>query len=117
MVTVDASLSHVVRFIYNRQSCEPTKDALMPIMNIADIHAREALDSRGNPPVEAEVILANGTSGRAIVPSGASTGEHEAVELRDDDQHRYLGKGVLKAVGNVNGPIEKALVGHDATLQ
>jgi enolase 1/2/3 len=117
MVTVDASLSHVVRFIYNRQSCEPTKDALMPIMNIADIHAREVLDSRGNPTVEAEVTLANGTSGRAMVPSGASTGEHEAVELRDDDHQRFLGKGVLKAVENVNREIAEALANFDASDQ
>src|ERR1700688_4106144 len=89
----------------------------MPTTNIARIHAREVLDSRGNPTVEAEVTLSDGTKGRAIVPSGASTGEHEAVELRDGDKHRYLGKGVAKAVANINGSIEKALVGHDATLQ
>ena len=89
----------------------------MPIMNIADIYAREVLDSRGNPTVEAEVTLANGTSGRAIVPSGASTGEHEAVELRDDDQQRFLGKGVLKAVENVNSEIAEALANFDASDQ
>ena len=66
--------------------------------NIAAIHAREVLDSRGNPTVEAEVFLSDGSMGRAIVPSGASTGEHEAVELRDGDTNRFLGKGVLKAV-------------------
>ncbi len=77
--------------------------------NIAHIHAREVLDSRGNPTVEAEVILGSGSHGRAIVPSGASTGEHEAVELRDGDKQRYLGKGVLKAVANVNGEIADAL--------
>ncbi len=66
------------------------------------VHAREVLDSRGNPTVEAEVTLGSGAKGRAIVPSGASTGEHEAVELRDGDKSRYLGKGVLKAVENVN---------------
>jgi len=77
----------------------------------------EILDSRGNPTVEAEVFLADGASGRAAVPSGASTGEHEAVELRDNDKGRYLGKGTLKAVENINGPIAKSLVGHDATLQ
>ncbi|HXA85598.1 MAG TPA: phosphopyruvate hydratase, partial [Candidatus Dormibacteraeota bacterium] len=65
---------------------------------IVDIHAREILDSRGNPTVEAEVTLGEGSIGRAAVPSGASTGEHEAVELRDGDQHRYLGKGVQTAV-------------------
>jgi enolase len=82
--------------------------------NIAAIHAREVLDSRGNPTVEAEVFLANGSMGRAIVPSGASTGEHEAVELRDDDTNRFLGKGVLKAVENVNGEISEALANWDA---
>jgi enolase len=81
------------------------------------IQAREILDSRGNPTVEADVILAGGSKGRAAVPSGASTGEHEAVELRDGDNKRYLGKGVLKAVGNVNGEIAKALVGFDAADQ
>ena len=81
--------------------------------NIADIRAREVLDSRGNPTVEAEVFLADGSMGRAIVPSGASTGEHEAVELRDDDANRFLGKGVLKAVDNVNGEIADALANWD----
>ncbi len=89
----------------------------MLMMNIADIHAREVLDSRGNPTVEAEVILADGTMGRAIVPSGASTGEHEAVELRDGDNHRFQGKGVLKAVENVNGEITEALADFDASDQ
>jgi enolase len=90
------------------------KDALMPMMNIGDIHAREVLDSRGNPTVEAEVTLADGIKGRAIVPSGASTGEHEAVELRDGDNRRFLGKGVLKAVDHVNGEIARALANFDA---
>src|SRR4030081_3287291 len=94
-----------------------TKDSRMPTMNIADIHAREILDSRGNPTVEAEVTLADGTKGRAIVPSGASTGEHEAVELRDGDRQRYLGKGVLKAVENVNGEIADSLANLDAADQ
>ncbi len=85
-----------------------------PMSNIAAIHAREVLDSRGNPTVEAEVFLADGSMGRAIVPSGASTGEHEAVELRDDDANRFLGKGVLKAVENVNGEIADALANWDA---
>src|SRR6202161_3136333 len=84
---------------------------------IAAIHAREVLDSRGNPTVEAEVFLADGTMGRAIVPSGASTGEHEAVELRDGDQARFLGKGVLKAVENVNGEIAAVLANWDASDQ
>src|SRR5437870_3027244 len=83
------------------------------IIQIDHIHGREILDSRGNPTVEADVILTDGTLGRAAVPSGASTGEHEAVELRDGDARRYGGKGVLKAVANVNGPIAKALKGFD----
>ena len=85
--------------------------------NIVEIHAREILDSRGNPTVEAEVSLADGSVGRAAVPSGASTGEHEAVELRDGDNRRYMGKGVLHAVENVNGPIAEALQNMDATAQ
>ena len=84
---------------------------------IISVTGTEILDSRGNPTVEAEVFLADGTSGRAAVPSGASTGEHEAVELRDGDKSRYLGKGVRQAVANIAGPIAKALHGHDATLQ
>jgi enolase len=86
-------------------------------LSIVDIHAREILDSRGNPTVEADVLLGDGSLGRAAVPSGASTGEHEAVELRDGDQHRYLGKGVLTAVGNVNLQIADALQGMDAGNQ
>lgn len=85
--------------------------------NIAKIHAREILDSRGNPTLEAEVTLADGAFGRAAVPSGASTGTKEAVELRDGDKTRYLGKGVRKAVENVNGAIEQALAGFDAADQ
>src|SRR5580658_7341637 len=81
------------------------------------IQAREILDSRGNPTIEADVKLSNGAFGRAAVPSGAFTGEHEAVELRDGDKARYLGKGVLKAVENVNGPIRKAVTGRDAADQ
>jgi enolase len=84
---------------------------------IVRVSGIEILDSRGNPTVEAEVFLADGSNGRAAVPSGASTGEHEAVELRDGDKNRYLGKGTLKSVANINGPISKSLVGHDATLQ
>ena len=84
---------------------------------IVDIHAREILDSRGNPTVEVDVILEDGTLGRAAVPSGASTGAHEAVERRDGDTARYMGKGVLDAVGAVNGEIADALVGFDATEQ
>ena len=84
---------------------------------IQQVHAREILDSRGNPTVEAEVKLEGGAKGRAAVPSGASTGEHEAVELRDGDKKRYVGKGVLKAVENVNGEIADALCDMDAADQ
>jgi enolase len=86
-------------------------------MIIAETRARQVLDSRGNPTVEAEVWLESGAIGRAIVPSGASTGEHEAVELRDGDKARYQGKGVLKAVENVNGEIADAIAGMDASEQ
>ncbi|GAB5498896.1 MAG: phosphopyruvate hydratase [Pseudohongiellaceae bacterium] len=84
---------------------------------IKDIKAREILDSRGNPTVEADVVLAGGVQGTACAPSGASTGSREALELRDKDASRYLGKGVLKAVANVNGPIRTALLGQDAVDQ
>src|SRR5260370_22137450 len=86
-------------------------------MEITKIIAREILDSRGNPTVEADVYLADGSMGRAAVPSGASTGEHEAVELRDGDKNRYLGKGVLNAVAHINTEISHALHGHEATHQ
>jgi len=85
--------------------------------NIVKIHAREILDSRGNPTVEAEVTLAGEVTGRAAVPSGASTGEREALELRDGDNSRYLGKGVTRAVRNVNTEIREALIGMDAQDQ
>jgi enolase len=84
---------------------------------ITDVHAREILDSRGNPTVEVDVELSSGFMGRAAVPSGASTGEHEAVELRDGDKKRYLGKGVLKAVDNVNNVIAGAIIEMDASNQ
>src|SRR3982750_4185307 len=84
---------------------------------IEQINAREILDSRGNPTVEAEVTLIGGETGRAAVPSGASTGEHEAVELRDGDKKRYGGKGVLKAVNNVNEQIAPKLLGYDVADQ
>ncbi len=84
---------------------------------IESISALEILDSRGNPTIEVEVMLADGAWGRAAVPSGASTGEHEALEMRDGDKKRYLGKGVTKAVANVNGPIAEALFGWDAAEQ
>jgi len=84
---------------------------------IIDVIAREILDSRGNPTVEVEVFLESGFMGRAAVPSGASTGEHEAIELRDGDPKRYLGKGVLKAVDNVNDIIAEEIIGMDASDQ
>lgn len=84
---------------------------------IETVLGREILDSRGNPTVEVEVVLLDGSFGRAAVPSGASTGIHEALELRDGDKQRYMGKGVLKAVANVNGPISEELSGWDATEQ
>lgn len=86
-------------------------------MLISDVKAREILDSRGNPTIEVEVLLESGAFGRAAVPSGASTGENEALELRDGDKKRYLGKGVLKAVENVNEVIAKEIIGMDATDQ
>ncbi len=84
---------------------------------IVDIYAREILDSRGNPTLECEVFLESGAFGRAAVPSGASTGEREALELRDGDKSRYLGKGVLKAVDNVNNRIADELIGMEASDQ
>lgn len=90
---------------------------MKPYIEIVDIHAREILDSRGNPTVEVEVVLDDNTVGRAAVPSGASTGVHEAVELRDGDKERYVGKGVLKAVENVNTEIADAVIGMNALDQ
>ena len=87
----------------------------MPI--IKEVYAREVIDSRGNPTVEVEIYTESDGFGRAIVPSGASTGEHEAVELRDGDKKRYNGKGVLKAVSNVNGPLRNLIVGYDVENQ
>ncbi len=89
----------------------------MHLSTIISVTGIEILDSRGNPTVEAEVVLADGTLGRAAVPSGASTGEHEAAELRDGDKRRYLGKGVLTAVANVNGILADTVCGYDATDQ
>src|SRR5947209_4468262 len=86
-------------------------------MEIIRTIGREILDSRGNPTVEADVILADGSMGRAAVPSGASTGEYEAVELRDGDKSRYLGKGTAKATAHVNGELATLLHGKDATQQ
>src|SRR4051812_14869897 len=84
---------------------------------IKSVHAREIIDSRGNPTVEVDVVLSSGAIGRAAVPSGASTGEHEAIELRDGDKSRYKGKGVLQAVKNVDTAIAKAVKGKDADYQ
>src|SRR5690625_387597 len=84
---------------------------------ITDVYAREVLDSRGNPTVEVEITTESGGFGAALVPSGASIGEYEAVELRDGDKNRFLGKGVLKAVQNVNEKIAPKLVGLDVTRQ
>ena len=81
----------------------------MPL--IEHVHALEILDSRGNPTVEVDVVADDGSFGRATVPSGASTGPAEALELRDNDPDRYLGRGVLQAVANVNGPLQEALLG------
>src|SRR6202165_999997 len=92
-------------------------DPLDMSTKIARVHARQVIDSRGNPTVEADVILDGGALGRAAVPSGASTGEHEALELRDGDKTKYLGKGVLKAVANVNGALARAVTGLDASDQ
>ena len=84
---------------------------------IIEVHARQILDSRGNPTVEVEVVTDDGALGRAAVPSGASTGIHEAAELRDNDKKKYAGKGVLKAVQNVNDKIAAAIIGYDVTQQ
>jgi enolase len=115
-LAIDANTKRVTSNEFSTPATAPQK--ARPVMtNISDIRAREILDSRGNPTVEAEVHLADGTTGRAAVPSGASTGEYEAVELRDNDRARYLGKGVLKAVENVNGEIAETLANCDASDQ
>jgi hypothetical protein len=119
-IVLHSELPHIVGFstptqigpLFREQDRTETS-----MTNIAEIHGRQVLDSRGNPTVEAEVWLSGGVIGRAIVPSGASTGEHEAVELRDGDPQVYLGKGVLKAVENVNGEIADALANMDAADQ
>src|SRR5205807_4527618 len=106
--------------VYNSSSCHAIfSHTFGDLMNTAidGIHAREILDSRGNPTIEADVLLADGSMGRAAVPSGASTGEHEAVELRDGDPERYSGKGVLQATRNVNEAIDDVLMGMDACSQ
>src|SRR5208282_692015 len=101
---------------HGRKICDSRSGGTMST-KIASVHGREILDSRGNPTVEADVRLEGGAIGRAAVPSGASTGEHEAIELRDGDKARYLGKGVLKAVAHVNGEIARAVAGMDAADQ
>ena len=108
---------HAVRVDDDSKIIHSKKGGKRNMTNIGAIIGREVLDSRGNPTVEAEVQLIDGTVGRAIVPSGASTGEHEAVELRDEDASRFKGKGVLKAVENVNGEIADALANWDASDQ
>ena len=105
------------RIVIDDDSNFSVKERNKSMSNIAEIRGRQVLDSRGTPTVEAEVWLDDGSIGRAIVPSGASTGEHEAVELRDDDKQNYFGKSVLKAVENVNGEIANALGGFDAADQ
>jgi enolase len=105
------------RIVIDDDSKSSEKERHKTMSNIAQIRGRQVLDSRGNPTVEAEVWLDDGSIGRAIVPSGASTGEHEAVELRDGDKQQYVGKGVLKAVENVNSEIADALGGFDAADQ
>jgi enolase len=114
-LTFNSGSRRVVVDDNSKRSVNQERKAIMS--NIAQIRGRQVLDSRGNPTVEAEVWLDDGTVGRAIVPSGASTGEHEAVELRDGDNTVYVGKGVLKAVENVNGEIADALGNFDAADQ
>src|ERR1700742_1182179 len=111
---VDRLQHRIVRRSKRLAKKERQRDSMT---EIASIHAREILDSRGNPTVEADVVLEDGTRGRAAVPSGASTGEHEAVELRDGDKTHYLGKGVLNAVENVESVLAPELTGMDVTNQ
>jgi enolase len=111
------SSANPARIVIDDDSKSSEKERHKSMSNIAQIRGRQVLDSRGNPTVEAEVWLDDGSIGRAIVPSGASTGEHEAVELRDGDKQNYLGKSVLKAVENVNGEIADALGNFDAADQ
>ena len=99
------------------RNCAQPHLHLINMTHIIEVHGRQIIDSRGNPTVEVEVELSSGAFGRAAVPSGASTGEHEAIEMRDGDSSRYVGKGVSKAVENVNTKIAETLVGLDATDQ
>src|SRR5205807_9683860 len=96
-----------------RNAKDPRRDREELVVKIVRVHGREILDSRGNPTVEVDVVLDGGAIGRAAVPSGASTGEREALELRDGDTSRYGGKGVRKAVGNVNRNISKAILNRE----
>src|SRR5258708_39002418 len=115
-----AHISPTPSFIILRRTSHAGGGESMPVnldMSITAIHAREILDSRGNPTVEADVSLADGSMGRAAVPSGASTGEHEAVELRDGDTERYGGKGALHALKNINHNIAAALQDLDHSDQ
>ncbi len=107
----------IVRTSKNRAGKKSKEGLRKTMTEIVSIHAREILDSRGNPTVEADVVLEDGVRGRAAVPSGASTGEHEAVELRDGDKSHYLGKGVLTAVDNIESIIAPELAGMDASNQ
>src|ERR1043165_6029535 len=110
-VAVNESMNQLINYPY---IC-PQNDPSMSF--ITRIHARQILDSRGNPTVEVDVHTSEGYTGRAAVPSGASTGKHEAVELRDDDKDVYSGKGVLKAVANVNDTLAEELYGMEITDQ
>jgi enolase len=110
-------LQHRIARVTAKQQSKKRERLRKTMTEIVSIHAREILDSRGNPTVEADVVLGDGVRGRAAVPSGASTGEHEAVELRDGDKKYYMGKGVLKAVENVESAIAPELVGMDASNQ
>src|SRR6266576_4823463 len=107
----------LVALLYNNLFAVSSRRRIDMSTKIAKVHARQVIDSRGNPTVEADVILEGNVFGRGAVPSGASTGEHEALELRDGDKSKYLGKGVLKAVANVNGEIARAVAGFDAADQ
>src|SRR2546428_1090833 len=114
---VESLTGRRLNFVGSVREVAESKAKRKSMSNIAEIRGRQVLDSRGNPTVEAEVWLQDGSSGRAIVPSGASTGEREAIELRDGDKENFLGKGVLKAVENVNGEIADALANMDAADQ
>ena len=115
--SVEDESAQLIAGIPSPESWSLLRTMSKPVATIAQVRGREILDSRGNPTVEVDVILADGTLGRAAVPSGASTGIHEAVELRDGDKKRYGGKGVAKAVANVNGALAKTVIGRDPVDQ